>query len=165
MWNNAESVSLVDDQGIIRAMSRNEDEDPIREGVGTEILYRVTSESMPMAVEAIAKARSGEECELLVSAKADAGYVFWVRAVVKPSPMGKDWVIVHARRLPRPWGALSLREQEIIAALHASGLNSKKAARALGITINTFNAHRRSITTKCQLDGVGDFWVFVERCR
>jgi DNA-binding CsgD family transcriptional regulator len=165
MWNHAESVSLVDDRNIIRAISRNEDEDPIREGVGTEILYRVTAESLPLAVAALAKARGGEEFELLVSAEADAGYVFWVRAVVKPSPVEKDWVIVHSRRLPRAWGSLSVREKEIVAALHASGLNSKKAARALGITINTFNAHRRAITTKCQLDGVGDFWIFVERCR
>ncbi|MGI9428699.1 MAG: LuxR C-terminal-related transcriptional regulator [Bythopirellula sp.] len=165
MWNNAESVSLVDDQGIIVAISRNEVEDPIKEGVGTEILYRVTPDSLPLAVEAIAKARGGEECELLVSAEADAGYVFWVRAVVKPSPVGDRWVIVHSRRLPRAWGSLSTREREVVAALHASGLNSKKAARALGVSINTFNAHRRSITTKCDLDGVGDFWVFVERCR
>ena len=165
MWDNAESVSLVDDKGIIRAISRNEDEDPIKEGVGTDILYRVTSDSMPLAVEALARSRAGEECELLVAAVADAGYEFWNRVVVKPSPEGEGWVLVHSRRLPRSWEVLSAREKEVIAALHQFGLNSKKAARQLGITINTLNAHRRSITAKCRLDGVGDFWVFVERCR
>lgn len=165
MWDNAESFSLVDEKGIIRAIARNEDEDPIKEGVGTDILYRVTPESMPLALDALSGARDGEERELLVAAVADAGYVFWNRVVVKPSPEGEGWVLVHARRLPRSWDALSTREQEVIGALHATRLNPKKAARALGISLNTLNAHRRSIITKCGLEGVGDFWVFIERCR
>ena len=165
MWNNAESVSLVDDKGIIRAISRNEEEDPIREGVGTDILYRVTSESIPAAIDALNKARCGEESDLLVAAVADAGYVFWNRVVVKPSPEGDQWVLVHSRVLPRSWDRLSPRERTIIHALHACGMNPKKAARRLGITFNTLNSHRRSITNKCNLQGVGDFWVFVERCR
>jgi DNA-binding CsgD family transcriptional regulator len=49
--------------------------------------------------------------------------------------------------------------------LHESGMNPKRTARKLGITENTLNAHRRSICQKCSLQGVGEFWVFVERCR
>jgi len=165
MWNNAEVVSLVDENGIIRAISRNEAEDPIQEAIGKEVVYRVTPESLPEAQKALSKAQLGEETELLVSAQADAGYIFWNRVVVKPSPEGDKWVLVHSRVLPRSWGTLSSREQDIIKTLHSFALNPKKAASKLGITINTLNAHRRSICQKCQLDGVGDFWVFVERCR
>lgn len=82
MWANAEIVSLVDEEGVIRAVSRNESEDPIYEAVGVDILYRVTPETLPQAQEALAKARAGEECQVLVAAEADACYVYWSRAVV-----------------------------------------------------------------------------------
>jgi DNA-binding CsgD family transcriptional regulator len=44
-------------------------------------------------------------------------------------------------------------------------MNPKRAASRLGLSVNTLNAHRRSICQKCRLRSVGDFWVFVERCR
>ena len=165
MWANAEIVSLVDEQGVIRAVSRNEEEDPIYEAVGVDILYRVTPETLPQAREALAKARQGEECQVLVAAEADAGYIYWSRAVVRPAPEGEGWVLVHSRVLPRSWQELSDRERDVIEALHREGMNPKRAARTLGISVNTLNAHRRSICQKCRLDGIGDFWVFVERCR
>ena len=165
MWANAETVCLVDEQGMVRAISRNDDEDPIREGVGVNILYRVTPESLPVATEALERGRRGESCELLVAAEADAGYIFWSRVVLRPAPEEEGWLLVHSRRLPRSWQDLSPRERDVIEALHHSGMNPKRAARELGISANTLSAHRRSICQKCRLEGVGDFWVFVEQCR
>lgn len=165
MWENAEAVSLVDDKGVIRAVSRNEEEDPIREAVGKDILYRVVPESVQAVQEAFAATQRGEEVELMVATRADAGYVYWNRVVAKPSPEDDGWVLVHTRRLPRSWGELSERERDVVGALHTCGMNPKRAARELGISVNTLNAHRRSICQKCRLNGVGDFWVFVEQCR
>lgn len=74
-------------------------------------------------------------------------------------------MLVHSRVLPRSWQELSDRERDVIETLHREDMNPKQAARALGISVNTLNAHRRSICQKCQLNGIGDFRVFVERCR
>ena len=165
MWNNAEVVSLVDQHDVVRAVSRNEDEAPIRRVIGRRVLELVREDCLAACKAALKAAREGRETELLVASHADDGYVFWSRVRIMQCPSEESWVLVHARRLPRSWALLSGREQEIIVALHETGLNPKRAARQLGVTMNTFNAHRRSICRKCKLNGVGDFWVFVERCR
>jgi FixJ family two-component response regulator len=108
---------------------------------------------------------AGKETEVLIALVADDGHTFWSRVRLTRSPVEDSWVLLHARRLPRSWQLLSEREREVIAALNDSGLNPKRAAKQLGIALNTLNAHRRSISQKCQLQGVGEFWVFVERCR
>ena len=165
VWDNAEVVALLDGEGYIRAVSRNEDEAPIRNVLGKQAMHRVKEDSIGPAREAIQKAMKGETSELLVSATADKGYEFWSRLQVMPSHLEDLPVLVHIRRLPRSWGNLSSREKEVVHALHNTGMNPKRASKELGISENTLNAHRRSICQKCQLDGVGDFWVFVERCR
>ena len=165
VWDNAEVVALLDREGIVRVVSRNEEEAPIKNVVGKPALAPVVKESYADAEAALQRALAGEEQELFVAARADAGYVFWSRLQLLPSHLPEMPVLVHIRRLPREWGELSAREQEVVHALHDAGMNPKRAARELGISENTLNAHRRSISQKCHLDGVGDFWVFVERCR
>lgn len=165
MWDNAEVVSLVDQQNVVRAVSRNEDEAPIQRVIGRRVLELVREDCLKACEAALQAARDGRETNLLVAAHADDGYDFWSRVRIMPCPSEESWILVHARRLPKSWGRLSQREQEVIGALHDARLNPKRAARQLGVTMNTFNAHRRSISRKCKLKGVGDFWVFVEHCR
>ena len=165
MWNNAEVVALVDQDGVVRAISRNEEEAPIRHVLGRHVLSAISDERRAAAESALADVRAGAEVQLLTSAVGDDGEVFWSRVRLKSSPEGEGWVLLHARRLPRCWERLSERERDVVAALHSTGLNPKAAARTLSMSENTLNAHRRSICQKCLLEGPGEFWVFVEHCR
>ncbi len=165
MWDNAETVALIDKDGRVCAVSRNEEEAAIRNVLGMRVIERVHPDSLPIAQEAMEAALAGEEKEILVSAYADEGFVFWSRVRFTRSPIADKPLLLHARKLPRSWGLLSPREQELIQALHKSGMHPKRAAKQLGITVNTLNAHRRSICQKCGLKSVGDFWVYVEHCR
>lgn len=165
MWENAEVVGLLDEDGVVRAVSRNESEALVRHVLGRRPLTWVTEAHRGPAAAAIEAAQRGEEVELVIAALADDGAEFWNRVRLLPAPENEGWVLVHARRLPTAWATLSQREKEVVRVLHEVGLNPKRAARELGVSINTINAHRRSITQKCGLNGPGDFWVFVERCR
>jgi DNA-binding NarL/FixJ family response regulator len=165
MWDNAEIVALLDKEGHVCAVSRNEEEAAIHNILGMQVIERVHPDSLSIAREAMQAALAGEEKEVLVAAYADEGFVFWSRVRFTRSPIPDKPLLLHARKLPRSWGQLSSREQELIQALQKSGMNPKRAARQLGITVNTLNAHRRSICQKCGLKGVGDFWVYVEHCR
>ena len=165
MWDNAEVVVLLDEAGIIRSVSRNEEEALIHDVIGRHALDRIHEDYLPSAQEALAQALQGKKCELLLAVYADDGYVFWSRVQSLPSHLQDLPILLHLRRLPKGWGRMSTREQQVVQALHSADMNPKKAARILGISDNTLNAHRRSISHKCELDGIGDFWVFVERCR
>lgn len=165
MWDNSEVVALLDKEGYVCAVSRNEEEAPVRHVMGKDALERVRADLLDQAREAVQAAKAGKTTELLLAAKADEGYEFWSRVEIMPSHLEELPVLVHVRRLPRNWGELSQREKEVIQALHVTAMNPKRAAKNLGISENTLNAHRRSICQKCQLDGIGDFWVFVEHCR
>ena len=166
MWENAEAVALLDREGCIRAVSRNEDEAVIKDVIGLCVLEeRILEDCRAATQKAFEAALNGKETAFEIGARGDDRLVVWSRAVMKPSPLPETPVLFHIRRLPTDWGILSSREQEIINTLHEEDLNPKRAAKLLDITLNTFNAHRRAITQKCDLQGVGDFWVFVERCR
>ena len=166
MWDNAEVVALLDEGGVVRAVSRNEEEASIHNVIGQRVLESRVLESCRVETqEAFDNALRGMETQVETGARGDDGEVVWSRAIFKPSPLPETPVLIHLRRLPKEWGTLTLREQQLIKTLHEAGLNPKRAARQLGITLNTFNAHRRTITQKCGLEGVGDFWVFVEHCR
>jgi DNA-binding CsgD family transcriptional regulator len=166
MWNNAEVVALLDEQGYVRAISRNEEEAVIRNVIGMRIIEeRAVASCKQATLKAFDDALNGKETELEVGAIADDGHITWSKVRLKPSPVTATPVFLHARGLPDSWGVLSEREKDIVSALHQTQMNPKLAAKQLGITLNTFNAHRRAITQKCDLQGVGDFWIFVERCR
>jgi DNA-binding CsgD family transcriptional regulator len=165
MWNHAEVVALLDKQGRVCVISRNEDEAPIQHVVGRRVADFICEDSRQDFESAFNQAFQGVEDHVVISAMDDHGYVVWVRARLMPSPVAETPVLIHFRRLPRGWQHLSLREREVVHTLHESGMNPKRSARKLGITVNTLNAHRRSICQKCALQGVGEFWVFVERCR
>ena len=165
MWENAEVVVLLDREGYVRAISRNEEEAPIQDVLGKRMLEMIHEDCQAAARQAMQSALAGVETEVLLTAYADAGYVFWSRVRFLQSPLEEISLLLHLRRLPRSWGRLSPREQEVINTLHEAHMNPKRAAKQLGITQNTLNAHRRSICQKCQLKGVGEFWVFVEQCR
>jgi DNA-binding CsgD family transcriptional regulator len=165
MWDNAEIVALLDKDGRVCAVSRNEEEAAIHGFLGMRVIERVHPDSLPIATEAMQAALGGDEKEILVAAYADEGFVFWSRVRFTRSPIPDKPLLLHARKLPRSWGLLSPREQELIQVLHQSGMNPKRAAKQLEITVNTLNAHRRSICQKCGLKGAGDFWVYVEHCR
>jgi DNA-binding CsgD family transcriptional regulator len=165
MWQNAEIVGLLDCDGRIRFISRNEEEALIHNVVGQligDLLSPISIESFEAAFQAAIR---GNETQVLLAGIADEGFEFWGRAHLGPSPEPKAPVLFHLRRLPRPWSLLSEREKESIDALNASRMNSKQAAKKLGISCHTLNSHRRSICRKCGLHGVGEFWIFVERCR
>lgn len=165
MWENAEVVVLLDREGYVRAVSRNEEEAPIQDVLGKRVLEMIHEDYQAAVQQAMQSALAGVETEIFIAAYADTSYVFWSRVRFLRSPLEETPLLLHVRRLPRSWGRLSPREQEVINALHEAHMNPKRAAKQLGITHNTLNAHRRSICQKCQLNGVGDFWVFVERCR
>jgi DNA-binding NarL/FixJ family response regulator len=165
MWDNAEVAGLLDKDGRVRVVSRNEDEAPVRNVVGRLAVELIREESREEFLEAFRLALEGREVMTFFSATADAGYVVWGRGRMLPSPVARAPVLFHVRRLPRCWGRLSPREREVVGALHEADMNPKRAASRLGLSVNTLNAHRRSICQKCRLRSVGDFWVFVERCR
>jgi DNA-binding NarL/FixJ family response regulator len=165
MWSDSEVAGLLDAEGRVVLISRNEEEAPVHDVLGKRARDLVNPASRPTvdrAMEAVAK---GESVIICISGIADEGYVFWCRVHLMPSPAEEAPVLFHLRRLPRAWNHLSERERDVVHALHDSGMNPKRAARDLGMSVHTLNAHRRSICRKCDLRGIGDFWVFVERCR
>jgi DNA-directed RNA polymerase specialized sigma24 family protein len=142
MWNHAEVVALLDEQGVVRAISRNEEEAPIRDAIGNRIIEnRVLESCKESAREAFEAALKGEEVQLVLGAIADDGHVFWSKVRLMPSPAPEIAVLMHARRLPRSWNELSSREKEVIHTLHEAQLNPKRAAKQLGITLNTLKIH------------------------
>ena len=165
MWNYAEAVALLDKQGRVCVISRNEDESPIQHVVGKRVADLLCEDSRQDFDSAFDQALQGAENNVVITGTDDNGHVVCVRARLMPSPVAETPVLFHFRRFPRGWQYLSLREREVIHTLHESGMNPKRTARKLGITENTLNAHRRSIGQKCSLQGAGEFWVFVERCR
>lgn len=166
MWSRAEVVALLDEDGIVRAVSRNEHEAVIRHVIGIRLIEeRAVESDKPKAIQAFNSALKGEETQLEVGAIADDGRIIWSKIVLRPSPLPNTPVLLHARGLPDSWGSLSQREKEVINGLHTAQMNPKRAAKELGISLNTFHAHRRAISQKCDLHGIGDFWVVVERCR
>jgi DNA-binding CsgD family transcriptional regulator len=165
MWAEAEVVGLLDRQGCIRVVSRNEDEALIRHMVGLYGGDLLHPDSRAPFEAAFRAALDGKESHLLLAAIADDGKVLWGRTRIMPSPVAEAPVLFHARRLPKGWDRLSHRERDVVHALHETGMNPKRTARQLDMSVNTLNAHRRSICRKCRLGSVGEFWVFVERCR
>ncbi|MEM9659132.1 MAG: hypothetical protein AAF961_12295 [Planctomycetota bacterium] len=165
MWQHADIAGLLDSEGRVAVISRNEAEAPIRTVLGVAFEDLVHEACRDECSAAFDHARDGGETLLTVRAVADDGHDVWGRIHMTPSPVAETPVLFHIRRLPRSWRLLSPREREAIDALRAAQMNPKKAARVLGISVNTLNAHRRSICQKCGLEGVGEFWVYVERCR
>ena len=165
MWKNAEVVGLLDPAGLIRVVSRNEDEALVQEVLGRDIRELIAPDSLETFEEAFQTALDGDESQALLAGVADEGFIFWGRVRIGPSPEADAPVLFHLRRLPRAWTKLSDREREAIDALNATSMNSKRAAKQLGVSVHTLNSHRRSICRKCGLHGVGEFWVFVEQCR
>jgi DNA-binding NarL/FixJ family response regulator len=165
MWDNAEVAGLLDSDGRVCLISRNEDEAPIRNVLGKRAIDLLREESRAEFETAFNQAAGGGDVLTLLSGTADAGYVVWARVRMMPSPGQKAWVLFHFRRLPKSWHRLSPRERDVVHALHDAGMNPKRAASDLGLSVHTLNAHRRSICQKCRLRSVGDFWIFVEQCR
>lgn len=165
MWQNAEVVGLLDSQGCVRVVSRNEEEALVQQVVGRDIREMIAPASQATFEESFQTALGGGESQALLAGVADEGFIFWGRVQLSPSPETDSPVLFHLRRLPRQWSSLSERERDAVDALNATKMNSKRAAKALGISLHTLNSHRRSICRKCGLHGVGEFWVFVERCR
>ncbi len=151
MWQNAEVVGLLDRRGRVRVVYRNEDEALIHDVVGQLVCDLLAPASVELFEQAMESALRGEETQVLLAGVADEEFVFWGRA--------------HLRRLPRFWDRLSEREKGVVDALNATNMNAKRAARQVGISLHTLNSHRRSICRTCELHRVGEFWVFVERCR
>ena len=165
MWSHAEVVALLDKQGRVCVISRNEEEVTIHHVVGKRVADLLCEDSRQDFESAFARALRGTEQDTVLTAKDSAGCIVCSRARLLPSPIAETPVLLHFRRLPRSWQYLSPREREVIHGLHELGMNPKRTARKLGITVNTLNAHRRAICQKCGLQGVGEFWVYVERCR
>lgn len=165
MWEHAEVVGLLDRQGCVRVVSRNEAEALVRRVVGRNIRELLSSESQQTFETAFQAALAGGSVQVLLAGVADEGFVFWGRVHLMASPEPTSPVLFHMRRLPRQWEQLSDRERAVIDALNATEMNAKRTAKRLGISIHTVNSHRRSICQKCNLSGIGEFWVFVERCR
>jgi DNA-binding CsgD family transcriptional regulator len=165
MWDQAEVVGLLDRDGRVTVVSRNEVEAPVSKVLGRSIVEMLTPASVEEFQDAFEQAIGGNEVEMLLSGVADMDYVFWGRVRLMPSPEASSPVLFHMRRLPTPWGALSERERDVVCALNEASMNAKRAAKRLNISVNTFNSHRRSICQKCGLHGVGDFWIFVQQCR
>jgi DNA-binding NarL/FixJ family response regulator len=165
MWDHAEVAGLFDQKGYVRVLSRNEDEAPVANALDRNVVETLAAPSRPLFADAFARALRGEIVELLLCGIADAGYEFWGRVRLAPSPEKLLPVLFHMRRLPKSWGMLSVRERDVLDALNKCGMNAKRAAKLLGISVNTLNSHRRAICQKCQLHGVGEFWVYVQRSR
>ena len=65
MWENAETVAILDREGIVRAISRNEEEAAIKNVIGVRNLEERTVESCRAAArEAFENALNGNESEL-----------------------------------------------------------------------------------------------------
>jgi DNA-binding CsgD family transcriptional regulator len=165
MWKHAEVVGMLDRSGFVRAVSRNEEEAVVKNIVGREIRQFIAPQSCKAFDALFQAALAGQEVEALLAGVADDGSTLWGRVRLKQSPEQTAPVLLHMRRLPRSWSRLSEREKAVIEALNAASMNSKRAAKQLGISVHTLNSHRRSICRKCQLSGVGEFWIYVEHCR
>jgi DNA-binding CsgD family transcriptional regulator len=165
MWNHAEVAGLLDADGRVALVSRNEEEAPVKEVLGKRAVDLIHPECVPTFERSFANVLKGKTTCDMMSAIADAGYRYWFKVCMLPSPAPDAPVLFHFRRLPRTWNCMSQREREVVEALHHANMNPKRAARELGMSVHTLNAHRRSICKKCGLQGIGDFWVFVERCR
>ncbi len=165
MWEHAEVAGLLDEQGRVRVVSRNEAEAPIHNVLGRRVVEMLIPERHQPFQEAFDAALAGGEAEVLLAGMADASYLGWGRACMMPSPEPGSPVLFHMRRLPKQWEDLSPRERDVVQALNSAGMNAKRAAKRLGISVNTPNAYRRSIRHKCDVEGVGEFWIFVQRCR
>ena len=95
MWENAEIVVLLDGEGYVRAISRNEEEAAIHDVIGVCILEERILESCKAELRAAFDAAlRGSETEVEIGAQADDGLVVWSRAVVKPAPTPDtpDWI-------------------------------------------------------------------------
>jgi DNA-binding NarL/FixJ family response regulator len=156
---------LLDRDGRVSVVSRNEEEALVSDVLGRRVADMVAPGSRQQFLDAFEGALKGREVQVLLAGVADAGFLFWGRVHFMRSPEDESPVLFHMRRLPRRWGELSDRERAVIQALNSTGMNSKRAARRLGISLNTINTHRRSICRKCNLRGVGEFWVFIQQCR
>ena len=165
MWDHAEVAGLFDPRGCVCVVSRNEDEAPVADVLNRNVVDTLAAASRPLFADGFARALRGEVVELLLCGIADAGYEFWGRVRLAPAPEKSLPVLFHMRRLPKSWGKLSVRERDVLDALNGCGMNAKRAAKRLGISVNTLNSHRRAICQKCQLHGVGEFWVYVQRSR
>jgi len=165
MWKHAEVVAMLDRSGYVRAVSRNEEEAAVKNVVGRDVRQLVAPPSRAAFGKLFQAALDGQEVEALLSGLADDGTTTWGRVRLKKSPEPTAPVLLHMRRLPRSWDRLSDREKAVIEALNATDMNSKRAAKQLGISVHTLNSHRRSICRKCELSGVGEFWIYVEHCR
>jgi DNA-binding CsgD family transcriptional regulator len=165
MWKHAEVVGLLDRAGCVRAISRNEDEAVIKNIVGRDIRHLLASDSRKAFEAAFRSALDGEETQVLLAGVADDGSTTWARVNLKRSPEPAAPVLFQLRRLPKAWDRLTPREKAVIEALNAADMNSKRAAKRLGISVHTLNSHRRTICRKCDVCGVGEFWIFVEHCR
>ena len=165
MWDQAEVVGLLDRNGRVTVVSRNEAEAPVSEVLGRPVVDMLDPTSVSDFERSFEQVLRGSEVETLLSGISDEGYSFWGRVKLMPSPEAASPVLFHMRRLPTPWGTLSERERDVVCALNETNMNAKRAAKQLNISIHTFNSHRRSICQKCGLHGVGDFWVFVQQCR
>ena len=165
MWENAEVAGLLDRTGCIRVLSRNEDEAPVANALNSQVTDRLASSCHDVFADGFERALRGETVELLLCGVADAGYEFWGRVQLSPSPEKNLPVLFHMRRLPKSWTQLTEREREVLSALNECRMNAKRAAKLLDISVHTLNSHRRSICHKCGLHGVGEFWVFVQKCR
>ena len=129
MWNYAEAVALLDKQGRVCVISRNEDESPIQHVVGKRVADLLCEDSRQDFDSAFGQALQGAENNAVISAIDDNGHVVCVRARFMPSPVAETPVLFHFRRFPRGWQYLSLREREVIHTLHESGMNPKRTAR------------------------------------
>lgn len=165
MWSESEVAGLLDAEGRITVVSRNEDEARIHDVIGKRARDLLNPVSRPTLDKALAEVRRGHSAVICIAGTGDDGECFWCRAHLTPSPAEDAPVLFHLRRLPKAWHHLSDRERDVVHALHDCGMNPKRAARQLRMSVHTLNAHRRSISKKCDLRGIGDFWVFVERCR
>jgi DNA-binding NarL/FixJ family response regulator len=165
MWEQAEVAGLLDRTGCVRVVSRNEEEAPIADAVGRNVADMLTESSRSTFTDAFARALRGEVVEVVLSGIADDGAEIWGRAQLSPSPENTLPVLFHLRRLPTQWCSLTERERDVLQALNECQMNAKRAAKRLNVSLNTLNSHRRSICQKCQLRGVGEFWVFVKSCR
>jgi DNA-binding CsgD family transcriptional regulator len=165
MWDQAEVVGLLDREARVTVVSRNEMEAATSHVLGRPVPEMLAPASVDDFERAFQRALDGNQVEVLLSGIADDGHVFWGRVQLMPSPEAASPVLFHMRRLPVLWRELSERERDVVRLLNETSMNAKRAAKQLGISVNTLNSHRRSICQKCSLHGVGDFWIFVKQCR
>ena len=89
MWQNAEIVGLLDCDGRIRFISRNEEEALIHNVVGRLVADLLSPASIESFEAAFQAAIRGNQTQVLLAGLADEGFEFWGRAHVGPSPEPK----------------------------------------------------------------------------